>query len=68
MGKKEFQIGEEFQFGHKRLRCERDIEKCLCKGCVFRGVSCGGFIADCVGECSKSMRTDKTDVIFVEVK
>lgn len=68
MEKKEFAVGEEFQFGLKKLRCEIGSGHSDCKGCIFRDAGCGYFIATCVGECSGNFRSDKTDVIFVEVK
>lgn len=68
MEKKEFAVGEEFQFGLKRLRCEKDTSKTPCNGCVFVVNECDEFINSFVGPCTSQVRTDKTDVIFVEVK
>lgn len=65
MEKKEYAVGEEFQFGLKKLRC---IEHHGCHGCIFDKTRCDAFIRDCVGHCSYHERTDATGVIFVEVK
>lgn len=67
--KKEFAVGEEFQFGLKRLRVKKDTTERPCMGCVFHSpdFACGD-IDDFIGECTREGRSDKTDVIFVEVK
>lgn len=70
MEKKEFAIGKEFQMGLKRLRVEKQKKgECRknCDGCAFQDIICD-FVADYVGDCRVEFRTDKTDVIFVEVK
>ena len=75
MGKKEFKIGEEFQCGLTRLKCiEKNNDSAVyefdyseCGSCVFREL----WYVDCniiTGKCSRSNRSDKTDVIFIEVK
>lgn len=68
MKKSEFAVGEEFQFGRLRLRCVREQEE-PCYGCYFADIdkNCLDF-SDLLGYCSVLNRTDKTDVIFVEVK
>lgn len=67
--KKEFKIGEVFQYGLKQLKCVKapcENRKCyvcalyhdledMCLGCGF------------IGECERRYRADKTDVIFVKV-
>lgn len=68
MEKKEYAVGEEFQFGLKKLRCEKNKNRAKCTGCIFMYGGCGHFMRDCVGECTDDFRSDKTDVIFVEVK
>jgi len=62
MKKKYFEIGEEFQFGFKRLKC---VECLGCKGCALDDleINCVPFIG-----CCSSFRNDKTSVIFIEVE
>lgn len=66
MAKKEFKIGEIFQCGLVKLRCEKD--KGVCEGCVFDSIDvmCDDFIF-VTGHCASDKREDKTDVIFVKV-
>lgn len=70
--KKEFAIGETFQYGLAKLKCV----KAPCKG---RYDSCSQciFYDDCqevcsipyfIGNCYKTQREDKTDVIFKKVE
>lgn len=70
MEKKEFAVGEEFQFGLKRLRVEKDTKETPCMGCVFCSPTflCGDIVKNFIGQCMGCARTDKTSVIFVEVK
>ena len=70
MEKNEFAVGEEFQFGLKRLRVEAQDYSEQPKGCdecVFRDTVCDDF-ADYVGDCRSAFRSDETNVFFVEVK
>lgn len=69
MEKKEFAIGEEFQMGLTRLRVEKDSKTTPCKGCIFDSsdITCEN-VEDFVGRCLGCNRSDRTDVIFVEVK
>ena len=63
MKKKEFAVGETFQFGRVRLKA---IEGNCCAKCFL----CRHEVADCsplVGRCNALERTDKKEVIFVEV-
>lgn len=62
----EYAIGEEFQFGLKRLRCVKE-EGMPCKGCYFDDKNCAK-VAEEIGACHNLYRTDITDVIFVEVE
>lgn len=66
MEKKEFQIGEVFQFGLLKLKCVKpyDIHK-RCSHCFL--VDCYQCM-DIVGNCIHNIREDKTDVIFVKVE
>lgn len=67
--KKEFKIGEVFQCGLVKLRCEKD--QGLCFGCAFNDKNnlllCEELIF-VTGNCSSEKRDDKTDVIFVKVE
>lgn len=66
MKKKEFKVGEVFQFGLFKLRCEKSKKDGTCVGCFFLNYS------DCntefVGDCIAVRREDNTSVIFVEVE
>lgn len=70
MEKKEFKIGETFQYGLAKLKCVK--APCVRRKCYYcvlyydwEDVCLG---QDFVGECERRDREDKTDVIFVEVK
>lgn len=70
MGKKEFKIGEVFQYGIAKLKCVK--APCggrKCYECVlyydWEDVCLG---QDFAGECGRRDREDKTDVIFVKVE
>ena len=65
--KTEYNIGEVFSFGLKRLQCVSELpESDVCKGCVFQDLNeCPtGF----VGPCDRESRSDKQDIIFIEFK
>ena len=74
MAKKEFEIGEEFQFGLTTLKCveatQHNNGNYLCKGCLFDyDNSCGyEFIQDAIGPCGGSVRKDSKSVIFIKVE
>ena len=73
-GKKEFKVGEVFQCGLVKLRCEESQEIRKCFKCFF----CDKYLYDCdvdysiKGEmgcfCNAGDREDRTDVIFVKVE
>ena len=73
MKKKEFAIGETFQFGLKKLKVvEREYGQNPCRLCAF-ACYCDpdtflDFIYPFVGCCSYSDRFDNKDVYFVEVE
>lgn len=71
MKKKEFKVGEEFQFGLIRLRVE-DGTGMMCHRCFFNEIEeidgTDYFVERCVGSCLDSDRSDGKHVIFVEVK
>ena len=70
MKKKEFAVGEVFQFGLKKLKVvelkERYYDACvLAEMCQDVSPLC---IVDFIGECRFRDRADKKNVIFVEVE
>lgn len=68
MAKKNFKIGETFQFGLIRLKCEEAKEN-DCTSCyMFKFPNACKEFRECIGCCLKEMREDKTDVIFVKVE
>lgn len=71
MEKKEFAIGEEFQFGLKKLRCEKALIRGHdhCDGCyMYENCLDCHDMHEFMGICYGDFRSDNTDVIFVEVK
>ena len=65
--KTEYNIGEVFAFGLKTLQCVSELtESDACKGCVFQDLNeCPiGF----VGQCDMGDRSDKQNVVFIELK
>lgn len=69
MAKKEFKIGEVFQCGLVKLKCQKMPNYCTplrrCEFCyLVPNIRCNHL----GGNCSSHTREDKTDVIFVEVK
>lgn len=67
MAKKEFKIGETFQCGLIKLKCEKGICE-SCANCNFRYKDDCSVFFDFTGSCNASDREDKTDVIFVKVE
>lgn len=66
MPKKEFKIGEVFQFGLVKLRVEEGGLK-SCNDCYLDNFNCYENLIDLVGRCDRS-REDKTDVIFIKME
>lgn len=67
-GKKEFKVGEVFQCGLVKLRCEK-VETYSCEGCLLNDIfETQGYCKKLVGECDSMNREDETDVIFVKVE
>lgn len=67
MAKKEFKVGEVFQFGLIKLKVVPSNG--YCKKCFLDGIC--EYYGQCiklVGECCMDHREDKTDVIFVKVE
>lgn len=64
MAKTEYKVGETFQFGLKTLKCV-EHKSCNCYECALQEIyECNYF----VGECDEFNRTDKKNVIFIEVE
>lgn len=64
MENKDFEIGEVFQYGLAKLRCDKAVIKDRCLQCSLYDdldYVCRGKY---VGECDKKYREDNTDVIF----
>lgn len=68
MNKKEFAVGEVFQFGLKKLKVEEcnRVDKCL--DCSLEGLCKNSLIGGFVGDCMEICRDDETEVIFIEVE
>lgn len=71
MEKKEYKIGETFQCGLANLKCVSQEAGTGCNNCFFIRC-CTPLGMDCidkiVGNCAAFERTDKTNVVFIEVK
>lgn len=64
--KTEFEVGEVFQFGLIKLKCNANPRKSICDMCYFVDLSyCD---AGAIGHCQGWSRKDKTDVIFEKVE
>lgn len=61
----ERKIGEIFNTGNSKLQV---VKSMLCVGCFYEKKSKKCIFNNESGECSESLRTDKTSVIFKEVK
>lgn len=73
MAKKEFKIGEIFQFGLVKLKCRKaklSAPYCRCEDCyIFKDSrSCPYQLRTFLGNCNGEKREDKTSVIFVKVR
>lgn len=66
MEKKEFKVGEEFQFGIIKLKCIKSNGSCL--GCFFNKLAHTECTIKTIGHCSIVYRSDGENVIFSEVK
>lgn len=66
MKKKEFKVGEVFQCGLVKLRCEE--KRNGCEGCAFYNVDWCEDIYPFAGPCNKEDRYNDDDVIFVKVE
>lgn len=71
-----FDIGEEFHYGLRRMKCVEatgggGLFNYYCKGCFFFDECAGGNCIDSkdsCGLCMKEFRPDNKNVIFVELK
>lgn len=72
MAKKEFKIGQVFQFGNVKLKVVKSKESFQCQGCFFhesKDVYCiVQYVWDATGDCNPGKRKDKTPVKFVKVE
>lgn len=68
MAKKEFKVGEVFQFGLVKLRVEAETPSKSCSQCNFNLTRLCCNTDDYTGGCFAFDREDKTDVIFVKVE
>lgn len=71
MGKKEFKVGEVFQFGFAKLKVEKtDVKLCYqCEECFMYDYLCNcKYLVDIIGSCEAKDREDKNDIIFVKVE
>lgn len=68
--KTEFALDEEFQCGLKRLKCvkSKNVGNRSCDGCFFDEDETCSLVAELVGNCVFSKRSDGNDVTFVEVE
>ena len=60
----ERKIGEIFTYNGKTYQV---VQSNSCKGCAFNNISCNCY-KPAIGSCLISKRTDKTSVIFKEIK
>lgn len=67
MAKKEFKVGETFQCGLVKLKCEK-VHCETCMDCYFRYEDNCEVFFKFIGSCCASNRVDKTNVIFVKVE
>ena len=71
MKKKEFAVGETFQFGLKKLKVVEQPESVNCSQCPLLDICepdlFQDFLLPLVGYCDRDNRSDGKSVIFVEV-
>ena len=67
--KTEYNIGEVFAFGLKRLQCVSvESENYSCEKCIFTDQNMDQCPNNFTGPCGRESRSDKQDIIFVELK
>lgn len=62
--KKELRVGDKFTYNGKLYLCQYGSS---CEGCIFDGVLSCSKPYEAAGSCSKDVRSDGRDVIFVEI-
>lgn len=73
MRKKEFAVGEVFQFGLKKLKVveDKNDSKSTCKDCYMQEM-CDNFLVSniniAIGPCEVFGRSDRKSIHFVEVE
>lgn len=66
---KDYEVGEEFQFGRIKLRVEQCENPISCENCFFREhLSMCYRLLQVIGGCSELRRKDKQSVKFVKVE
>lgn len=69
MKRKEFKVGEVFQCGLIKLKCEKEQKtRGCCDGCFFHFNCFTEITSEIAGPCNSLRRKDKTSVIFVKVE
>ena len=67
--KTEYNIGEVFAFGLKILQCVSvEPGNSGCEGCIFTEQNMDECPNNFTGPCDRESRSDKQDIIFVELK
>lgn len=71
MAKKEYKIGEKIQFGFKVLTPVEMMGTDLCEDCFIKEhlpSHCLWLTRNVIGECGSSSRSDRRNVVFIEVQ
>ena len=68
MAKKEFKVGETFQYGLAKLKVVKAEKVGTCTGCDLVGLEYCTAVQEFIGSCYRGDREDKNDVIFVKVE
>lgn len=72
MKKKEFAVGEVFQFGLKKLKVVEQSKSVNCNQCHLLDICEPDifyhYLQPLVGHCGNEYRSDGTEVVFVEVE
>lgn len=63
----ERKVGDVFDFNGIKLKVKR-TDKPVCNGCFFEKFDCGCWQINGIEETDLCFRSDKNDVIFIEVK
>lgn len=68
---KDYEVGEEFQFGKIRIRVEESTDKLdVCNGCIFKqySVHACDIVESFTGSCMSGYREDGKSVVFVKIE